>query len=298
MKGLFSSTRGTLTAVVVSILALPALALAAQPSATGHRSGAAAKPVKGGKYEGVLFADASKALSKRVVVGVSPQGKTGRVTYWCGTGRAPKSLSLKIRSNGSFRATSRNGTIIVWSISGRFVSDLQAVVRLGLKTDCDGKGGKLSLALSPPQQLLLAKQATAKYSSVATAEKAGYHTGLGPDGKPACVASPAGGMGIHYENAALMRDGSLDIRRPEMLVYAPQANGSLKLVALEYFKADGDQSLSTADDRPALYGHAFDGPMAEHHPGMGVHYDLHVWVWQSNPSGMFAQFNPTVSCPA
>jgi hypothetical protein len=29
---------------------------------------------------------------------------------------------------------------------------------------------------------------------------------------------------------------------------------------------------------------------------MPIHYDLHVWVWDHNPSGMFTQWNPTVSC--
>jgi hypothetical protein len=29
---------------------------------------------------------------------------------------------------------------------------------------------------------------------------------------------------------------------------------------------------------------------------MPEHYDLHVWLWKHNPEGMFAQFNPRVSC--
>jgi hypothetical protein len=29
---------------------------------------------------------------------------------------------------------------------------------------------------------------------------------------------------------------------------------------------------------------------------MPEHYDLHAWVWQANPAGMFAAWNPTVSC--
>jgi hypothetical protein len=30
---------------------------------------------------------------------------------------------------------------------------------------------------------------------------------------------------------------------------------------------------------------------------MPIHYDLHVWLWKKNPSGMFARWNPTVTCP-
>jgi hypothetical protein len=55
-------------------------------------------------------------------------------------------------------------------------------------------------------------------------------------------------------------------------------------------------------------GQEFNGPMINHEPGLEgneadypleantdlYHYDLHVWVWQANPTGMFSQFNPTV----
>ena len=74
---------------------------------------------------------------------------------------------------------------------------------------------------------------------------------------------------------------------------------SLKLVAVEYGKRDADQNLGTAGDRPLLFGQPFDGPM----PGPGapgtmpIHYDLHAWVAESNPSGPFAQFNPAIACP-
>lgn len=36
--------------------------------------------------------------------------------------------------------------------------------------------------------------------------------------------------------------------------------------------------------------------MPEHAPDMGWHHDLHVWVAEENPSGVFAMFNPTISC--
>jgi hypothetical protein len=37
--------------------------------------------------------------------------------------------------------------------------------------------------------------------------------------------------------------------------------------------------------------------MAGHAPGMPIHYDLHVWVVERNPAGVFAQWNPSVQCP-
>jgi hypothetical protein len=136
-----------------------------------------------------------------------------------------------------------------------------------------------------------AKAATARYHSFAQAERDGYTI----EGEP-CVASPAGVMGIHAINPALMDDPAIDALRPEILLYVPKANGKLRLVGLEYWKADADQNLATDDDRPSLFGQPFDGPMPGHNPTMPVHYDLHVWLWADNPSGFFAPFNPTLSC--
>lgn len=140
-------------------------------------------------------------------------------------------------------------------------------------------------ASSYDSDLKAVRVATARFHSPAQALKAGYLP------SPECVSSPLGGMGFHYENPALMADPAVDAARPEVLLYAPTADGDLELVGVEYFHTAAGVTAA-----PQLFGRAFEGPMPEHHPGMGVHYDLHVWVWQANPSGTFAQFNPTVSC--
>ena len=54
---------------------------------------------------------------------------------------------------------------------------------------------------------------------------------------------------------------------------------------------------ATDDDRPSIFGRPFDGPMLGHAPGMPIHYDLHVWVAERNPEGLFAQWNPAIACP-
>ncbi len=95
---------------------------------------------------------------------------------------------------------------------------------------------------------------------------------------------------------ARIQDDIIDKDKPELLLYAPTRGSERKLVAVEYFKADEDQDLSTDADRPKLFGRPFDGPMPGHEPGMPVHYDLHVWVWRANPNGIFSPFNPRVSC--
>jgi hypothetical protein len=135
------------------------------------------------------------------------------------------------------------------------------------------------------------RAATAKYHSLERALADGYSVENEP-----CVASPDGTMGIHAVKGPLIGDPSIDPLRPEILLYAPGPNGKLRLIGVEYFKVDADQNLETAGDRPSIFGQAFDGPMPGHNPTMPVHYDLHVWVAEANPSGLFEMFNPAVAC--
>lgn len=110
-----------------------------------------------------------------------------------------------------------------------------------------------------------------------------------------CVASPAGVMGYHYLNFGRL-GAPLDVRKPAILLYEPALNGGRRLVGVEYFKADTDQDLATDGDRPSLFGVPFDGPMPGHLEAMPIHYDLHLWIWQHNPAGMFAELNPAGTC--
>ncbi len=133
------------------------------------------------------------------------------------------------------------------------------------------------------------KQVTAAYHNEALAVAGGYKT------TDHCVASEQGGMGYHYTKLEWI-DEFVDRSQPEILLYAPGEKGTRKLIGVEYFKVDADQNVDTDDDRPSLFGQPFDGPMPGHEPGMPIHYDLHVWLWRNNPDGIFAQFNPRVSC--
>lgn len=141
-----------------------------------------------------------------------------------------------------------------------------------------------------PPELQAVRSAVARYHSVDQAEADGYFAAS------PCESSPAGTMGIHYINPALFGPGN-DPLQPEILLYTPRADGSLELVGVEYFAVDADQDLATAGDRPSIFGHPFDGPMLGHAPGMPIHYDLHVWVAERNPAGVFAKWNPAIACP-
>jgi hypothetical protein len=137
-----------------------------------------------------------------------------------------------------------------------------------------------------------ARAATAKYHDVHQALRAGYAR-VSP-----CVEAPdgSGAMGLHYLNAAYAKDPAIRADRPELLLYFPRANGTLRLVGVEYWRPDADQNLTTDGDRPSLAGIPFQGPMEGHDPEMPKHYDLHAWVWKYNPAGTFAQFNTALHC--
>ena len=135
------------------------------------------------------------------------------------------------------------------------------------------------------------RAAVARYHSVDQASGDGY-----VQASP-CESSAAGAMGQHWANFALMADGVIDPLRPEVLLYLPDENGDMKLVGVEYLKFDADQSMLTDDDRPYLFGQPFNGPMPGHNSRMPVHYDLHVWVAEQNPNGVYAQWNPALACP-
>ena len=141
------------------------------------------------------------------------------------------------------------------------------------------------------EDLRTAKQASLKYRDVARAIGDGYVQ------QGECTEAGGRAMGIHYTKQSLVDDGVFDPAKPEQLLYVPHPSGTgLRLVGVEYRKDDADQNLQTADDRPTAFGRPFDGPMGGHFPGDPIHYDLHVWVHARNPDGMFAAFNPAVSC--
>jgi hypothetical protein len=148
---------------------------------------------------------------------------------------------------------------------------------------------------SPPDDLRAAKAASARYHSFQQALKHGYSVVGEPCVPPVGPPSPA--MGIHAVNEALMDDPAIDPLRPELLLYIPDKHGKLRLIGVEYWKADADQNLDTSADRPSVFGQPFDGPMLGHTPTMPIHYDLHVWFWEHNPSGLFAPVNPNLACP-
>lgn len=137
-----------------------------------------------------------------------------------------------------------------------------------------------------------ARAATARFHN----QHAGY--GLLTDAAGiACIDKPGvGAMGIHFVNGGLVGDGRVNALTPELVVYEPEPNGRLRLVAAEYvvFQDAWDASHS---DPPELFGREFELVEAGNRYGLPPFYELHAWLWKHNPLGMFEDFNPRVNCP-
>jgi hypothetical protein len=106
---------------------------------------------------------------------------------------------------------------------------------------------------------------------------------------PCASGIEGGAMGVHYVNGGYLKDDAIDIARPEAVMYEPMADGSMKLIAVEYITSKGPAELQ---------GHLFSFNGAPNRYGLGPFYELHVWAWKNNPKGAFADNNPDVSCDA
>jgi hypothetical protein len=70
-------------------------------------------------------------------------------------------------------------------------------------------------------------------------------------------------------------------------MYEPQEDGSMELIGVDYVIPFDRWTRSEA---PTLLGQSF-----MRNETLGV-WALHIWAWRTNPSGMFAAWNPDVSC--
>jgi hypothetical protein len=140
------------------------------------------------------------------------------------------------------------------------------------------------------------RASTAVYHKLGIATARGYAILADTAGKT-CIDQPGlGAMGVHYVNGDLVGDPAISARQPEAVVYAPTANGGLKLAAAEYvvIKSAWDANHSAP---PSLFGHDFMVTDAPNRYGLPAFYSLHVWAWDHNPAGTFEMWNPDVACP-
>ena len=123
-----------------------------------------------------------------------------------------------------------------------------------------------------------------------------------------------GAMGVHYFRPDLLgitappsprvtgEGVHTDFRKPSILIYEPQADGTMQLVAVENLVfADAWRAAGHAE-RPTFHGVPYDSmiddpatPADEAHM-FAPHFDRHVWIYRENPNGVFTPFNPAVNC--
>ncbi|WP_226698773.1 hypothetical protein [Qipengyuania gaetbuli] len=160
----------------------------------------------------------------------------------------------------------------------------------------------------PDQALQELARQLEPFKDVAYAERNGYVRGSG------CEVHPTlGGMGFHYVNPRLLEftapiNGKMNgtgtytgTNPPAILLYAPDGHGGLELVGIEmlvFAEAWHAEHKEKPKYRGREYNYMADNPATpqdEAHNFM-PHYDLHVWLFEENPAGLYAQWNPNVSC--
>ncbi len=130
------------------------------------------------------------------------------------------------------------------------------------------------------------RRATAAFHDLSIAQAAGYQL---LSFYNSCVFDPVlGAMGYHYINVSLI-DLVIDPLQPEAMVYVPDETGALQLASVEYMVPapawDAEHSQP-----PTLFGQTFG------YNAKADKYTLHAWIWIPNFSGMFAYYNPELSC--
>ncbi len=149
--------------------------------------------------------------------------------------------------------------------------------------------GNSPAAAQVNRELAALRRATAAFHDLDRAKAAGYevlvtHPVTGAE----CLDhGEHGGMGYHYLNPSLVND-QVVVDQPEVILYELGPSGKPRMVAVEYIIPF---DIRGADETPpVLFGQEF-----VHNNTFNL-WMLHVWVWKNNPSGMFADYNPNVSC--
>lgn len=141
----------------------------------------------------------------------------------------------------------------------------------------EGQAGKTSADALRRQEVARLRAAIAKYHDIDKALADGYtveFTGYRTQ------------MGFHYLNPPLL-DDQFEVERPEVLMYAPAANGGLRFVGVEYAVPIVD--LQNPPPPPEGFSGGADAWAVNQEFSV---WTLHVWVGLENPEGLFAHHNP------
>lgn len=174
------------------------------------------------------------------------------------------------------------------SLNSASLSTLCALAVLSLPTSvalADGNGQS-----SPITEKV--RQATARFVNINVALAEGW--------VPAtpCVSGPdTGAMGVHLVLPARLGEIALKGDTPEALIYEPMANGAMRLVGVEFIVKQSVWEVSNPPPAvPAVEGNLMNLIGEPNRFGLPAFYELHVWAWEDNPKGTFADWNTRVTC--
>jgi hypothetical protein len=136
------------------------------------------------------------------------------------------------------------------------------------------------------------RRATWRYRDINVALSGGFVQGT------PCVSGPnAGAMGVHFLLPSRVGDGVLNANEPESLIYEPQANGTFRLVGVEFIVLKADwENLHPGSSPPSVDGNLTNLVTEPNRYGLPAFYEMHVWAWEQNPSGNYADYNNRVTC--
>jgi len=168
-----------------------------------------------------------------------------------------------------------------------------AVVALSMSVPASGQE-LASTAKSSSSSPLIGKvrAATARFRDINVAHAEGFVQGT------PCVSGPDfGAMGVHLVLPARIAGGILSAEEPEALIYEPLEGGGFRLVGVEFIILAAGWAANHPDGSPpALDGHLLNFIGAPNRYGLPDFYELHVWAWEQNPVGSFADWNTHVTC--
>jgi hypothetical protein len=146
-------------------------------------------------------------------------------------------------------------------------------------------------------QLATAKQATAKYKNIAAAKRDGYFQ----------VTQFIPGLGLHMYKLGVPT-GTFNPATPQVLLYQPVGN-KMVLVGVSYLFvhvnetppagfAGGSDVWHYHRDLCFVSGTVTITQSAADCPGVfqkTTNWMLHVWIWKTNPDGVFTEVNPRIT---
>jgi hypothetical protein len=137
------------------------------------------------------------------------------------------------------------------------------------------------------------RAATARFKDINVAMSEGWVQGT------PCVSGPdTGAMGVHFVMPIRINKFVLQADQPQALIYEPLPGGAFRLVGVEFIVLAGVWlgQPNGATSTPALEGDLLNYIGAPNRFGLPAFYEMHVWAWEDNPKGSFADWNTHVTC--